>query len=197
MFAATSDLFGQRMHWKARTKRVLAAYLAAALLAAPAAAQPAAEALPADVVMRALSLLDVPYRYGGRGPEGFDCSGFVGFVYGEAAGMALPRRAEDLGRVGAERARSGLAPGDLVFFNTLGRSYSHVGIYIGDGRFVHAPARRGRVRIDQLAEPYWTARYNGARRLLGEPPAQIAGTALVPAAALSSESPFQEATIKP
>lgn len=118
----------------------------------------------ADVVVSALALLGSPYRYGGRTPAGFDCSGFVGYVYGETLGLSLPRRSEDIVRVGAELARDALVPGDLVFFNTLGRRYSHVGIFIGDGRFVHAPARGGRVRVERLADPYWTARYNGARR---------------------------------
>lgn len=118
----------------------------------------------ADVVVGALALLGTPYRYGGRTPAGFDCSGFVGYVYGETRGLTLPRRSEDIVRMGAELSRDALAPGDLVFFNTLGRRYSHVGIFIGDGRFVHAPARGGRVRIERLADPYWTARYNGARR---------------------------------
>jgi len=118
----------------------------------------------ADVVVSALALLGSPYRYGGRTPAGFDCSGFVGYVYGETLGLTLPRRSEDIGRVGAELPRDALLPGDLVFFNTLGRRYSHVGIFIGDGRFVHAPARGGRVRVERLTDPYWTARYNGARR---------------------------------
>lgn len=121
-------------------------------------------AVGADVVVSALALLGSPYRYGGRTPAGFDCSGFVGYVYGETLGVTLPRRSEEIGRVGTELKREALVPGDLVFFNTLGRRYSHVGIFIGDGRFVHAPARGGRVRVERLADPYWNARYNGARR---------------------------------
>jgi len=151
-------------------------WVCAALLLALGTAQPAAHAQAigsaadttaasgADVVVSALALLGSPYRYGGRTPAGFDCSGFVGYVYGETLGVSLPRRSEDIMRVGTELARDALAPGDLMFFNTLGRRYSHVGIYIGDGRFVHAPARGGRVRVERLADPYWSARYNGARR---------------------------------
>jgi hypothetical protein len=123
------------------------------------------EALATELVVRSLALVDTPYRYGGRTPAGFDCSGFVGYVFAESAGVSLPRRTEDLWRIGDRVARSELAVGDLVFFNTLGRRFSHVGIYIGDGVFVHAPARGGRVREERLTDTYWAARYNGARRM--------------------------------
>jgi len=154
----------------------------------------------ADVVLQALALLDTPYRYGGRSPDGFDCSGLVSYVYGQATGLVLPRRSEDMSRVGAELERNALAPGDLVFFNTLGRRYSHVGIYIGEGSFIHAPARRGRVRVERL-DAYWLARYNGARRLLAEPSVIVAADpaaaspAIAPAAAAAA-SPWGEG-IKP
>lgn len=141
---------------------------AAFVLALPAAASAQPEPAridAADIVVRALAQLDVPYRYGGRSPAGFDCSGLVGYVVSESAGLILPRRSEDLARIGDPVDRDELAAGDLVFFNTLGRRYSHVGIYLGEGRFVHAPARSGRVRVERLAERYWTARYNGARRI--------------------------------
>ncbi len=119
-----------------------------------------------EVALRALVHVGVPYRYGGDDPRlGFDCSGLVRHVFRDALGLELPRRSEQIGR--AARAVEGerLQPGDLVFFDTQGRAYSHVGIYIGNGRFVHAPARRGRVRVDGLDDPYWAARFNGARRL--------------------------------
>lgn len=150
----------------------------AVVLPASGQAQVTADAA-ADIVVRALALLDTPYRYGGRSPAGFDCSGFVGYVFGESAGVALPRRAEEMGRLGSVLEESDLAPGDLVFFNTLGRRFSHVGIYVGEGQFVHAPARRGRVRVERLGEPYWAARYNGARRLsgIGSQVASVAATA--------------------
>lgn len=120
----------------------------------------------ADVALRALSHVGVPYRYGGDDPRlGFDCSGLVRYVFRDALGLELPRRSEEIGRAGRAVEGARLQPGDLVFFDTLGRAFSHVGIYVGDGRFVHAPARRGQVRVDGLDDPYWAARFNGARRL--------------------------------
>ncbi len=151
--------------------------------ASPASAQaPSAAGSAADLVLRALALLETPYRYGGRTPAGFDCSGFVGFVFRESAGVELPRRSEEIGRVGERLAPRALAAGDLVFFNTLGRRFSHVGIYVGEDRFVHAPTRGGRVRVELLSDPYWAARYNGARRVDGLAPAQSAVTAAASAA---------------
>lgn len=150
--------------------------MAAFVLPLPAVAQSVTDTA-AEVVVRALGLVDAPYRYGGRTPAGFDCSGFVGYIFGESTGVSLPRRSEEIGRVGESLKVRELVPGDLVFFNTLGRLYSHVGIYIGEGQFVHAPARRGRVRVDRLADPYWTARYNGARRMTGAPPTEVAAAA--------------------
>ena len=124
-----------------------------------------------DVVVRALSLIGVPYRYGGEDPAvGLDCSGLVRHAFRHGAGMDLPRRSEDRGRVGTPVRRHELLPGDLVFFNTLGRPYSHVAIYIGDGRFVHAPTSRGEVRIEAMSLQYWNSRYNGARRVLAQAP---------------------------
>ena len=139
--------------------------LAAAARVAVAALPLPPEALAAELVVRSLALVDTPYRYGGRTPAGFDCSGFVGYVFAESAGVSLPRRSEEIWRIGDRVARDELAVGDLVFFNTLGRRFSHVGIYIGDGVFVHAPARGGRVRAERLTDAYWEARYNGARRM--------------------------------
>ena len=120
-----------------------------------------------DIVIRALTLLDTPYRHGGSNPaSGFDCSGLVKYVYQQVTGRQLPRRSEDIGRLGETITPSQLEAGDLVFFNTLSRAYSHVAIYIGDGRFLHAPARGGRVRIEALDDRYWRARFDGARRLI-------------------------------
>lgn len=148
--------------------RLAALLVALAAVFAPAHAQPssgdATLSTSMDVVVGALALIGSPYRYGGRTPDGFDCSGFVAYVYGATLGVVLPRRSEEMVRVGTVQTREALMPGDLVFFNTLGRRYSHVGIFIGDGRFVHAPARGGRVRVERLSDPYWNARYNGARR---------------------------------
>ncbi len=117
--------------------------------------------------MRAMSLIGTPYRNGGASPStGFDCSGLVAFVFGEVAGLRLPRSAEEQARVGREVARHELTPGDLVFFDTLRRPFSHVGIYLADVRFVHAPSSNGVVRTENLQDRYWAARWNGARRLL-------------------------------
>ena len=151
-------------------------------------AQLDAAAPGAEIVVRALGLVDVPYRYGGRTPAGFDCSGFVGYVFSESVGLILPRRAEDIGRAGESLRKGDLAPGDLVFFNTLGRRLSHVGIYVGDGQFVHAPARRGRVRVDRLEDRYWTARYNAARRIDGVGPPQVASAVAGPAFGAAAEA---------
>jgi cell wall-associated NlpC family hydrolase len=119
-----------------------------------------------EVVLQALSLLGVPYRFGGNDPAtGLDCSGLVRHVFRAAKGVDLPRRSVEIGKVGRAIKRDELVPGDLVFFNTRGAPYSHVAIYIGDGNFVHAPARRGQVRIEALNERYWQRRFNGARRI--------------------------------
>jgi cell wall-associated NlpC family hydrolase len=141
--------------------------VAAAVFAHVAAAAERGDAgLRSDIVVRALTLIDTPYRHGGSSPTaGFDCSGLVQFVFASVGARQLPRRTEDIGKVGEPITRSQLEPGDLVFFNTLSRAYSHVAIYIGDGRFLHAPARGGRVRIEALDDRYWRARFDGARRL--------------------------------
>ena len=124
-----------------------------------------------DIVVRALTLIDTPYRYGGSTPaSGFDCSGLVRYVYQAVGARQLPRRSEEMGKLGETVTRSQLEPGDLVFFNTLARAYSHVAIYIGEGRFLHAPARGGRVRIEALDDRYWRARFDGARRFIETDP---------------------------
>lgn len=142
------------------------------LLAMNAFAQERVAASRADVVVQALSLLGTPYRFGGATPEsGFDCSGLVRHVFASVLNRDLPRRSEEISGFGEPVSRAELQPGDLVFFNTLRRAFSHVAIYIGDGRFVHAPAKNGRVRIEGLDDRYWATRFDGARRLLGEDPA--------------------------
>lgn len=118
-----------------------------------------------EIALQALSHLGVPYRYGGSSPEtGFDCSGLVHYVYRRAAGLALPRSSEAMSVVGSAIEADHLEPGDLVFFDTLRRPFSHVGIYVGDQRFVHAPTSRGAVEIVDLRERYWQRRFNGGRR---------------------------------
>jgi len=123
-------------------------------------------------VIRSLSLLGVNYKWGGNTPDtGLDCSGLVRHVYSETIGKMLPRRAVEMSRVGESVDRHSLEPGDLVFFNTLRRAFSHVGIYIGDNQFVHAPARGKAVTIASMDNSYWSRRFNGARRpLAGQEP---------------------------
>lgn len=115
---------------------------------------------------RALDLIGIRYRRGGSSPEtGFDCSGFVNHVFRESLGLELPRSAREISRNGEAVGKDELQPGDLVFFNTMRKAFSHVGIYLGDNRFVHAPRRGGKVRIEDLRDSYWTKRFNGARRV--------------------------------
>ena len=119
-----------------------------------------------ELVMQAMGLLGVPYKRGGTSEEkGFDCSGFVRYMYEKSVGLVLPRRAEEQAKVTEEISRSELKPGDLVFFNTLKRTFSHVGIYVGDGKFIHAPRPGKAVRMDDMREAYWQKRFNGARRV--------------------------------
>ena len=119
--------------------------------------------------LQARHAVGVPYHYGGTSPQtGFDCSGLVAHVYERAWGMPLPRSTEGQRHVGHAVKRSQLLPGDLVFYNTRNRPFSHVGIYLGDGNFVHAPRPGQRVRIERIDNPYWRARFDGARRL--DPP---------------------------
>jgi cell wall-associated NlpC family hydrolase len=119
-----------------------------------------------EVALFALGLLGRPYALGGGSPEtGFDCSGLVAYVYRETLRRSLPRTADEQSRIGMAVPTHALAPGDLVFFNTLRREFSHVGIYLGEARFIHAPSAGGVVRVDDMRMPYWTSRYNGARRV--------------------------------
>ena len=157
----------------------LYAVVLALVLAQPCWAEEVAFSLPraeeaivpgspgADVILYALSLTGTPYRYGGRDTErGFDCSGFVGHVFREVAGIDLPRSAEAIARLGRKIGLEELKPGDLVFFNTLRRAFSHVGIYLGNQQFIHASSSKtGDVMISSLREAYWARRFDGARRL--------------------------------
>lgn len=146
--------------------------LLAGLAIAPAL--PAAETFLEDLADKAaplsyaLSLIGTPYRFGGQSPEtGLDCSGLVKHVYAQTAAMDLPRSAVEMSRKGEAVEQEGLKPGDLVFFNTLKRPFSHVGIYKGDGKFVHASSSRsGRVLVSDMSKRYWAQRFNGARRVL-------------------------------
>lgn len=119
-----------------------------------------------ELVMQALAYLGIRYQYGGNSPDtGFDCSGLVRYVVNQAIGMVLPRNAHAIAQLGARVTTEELQPGDLVFFNTLRRPFSHVGIYVGDHRFIHAPASGGAVELVNMTERYWQARFDGARRL--------------------------------
>lgn len=123
-----------------------------------------------NVAMQALAYLGTPYRTGGLSPRtGFDCSGLVAYVYREGAGLTLPRNTLDLSQLGEPIQRDALRAGDLVFYNTQRRAFSHVGIYLGEGRFIHAPSSGGEVRVDNLRADYWVRRYSGARRVISPP----------------------------
>jgi cell wall-associated NlpC family hydrolase len=114
----------------------------------------------------ALNLIGVRYKRGGNSPEtGFDCSGFVRHVFREGMGLVLPRTSRELSKTGEVVKKDELQPGDLVFFNTMRRTFSHVGIYLGEGQFIHSPRSGGKVRIEDMRESYWAKRYEGARRV--------------------------------
>lgn len=160
---------------------ILRALLFASLLAAPFAhadepivVPPAlqvsfvdrATATAQDAIDQAIDLLGIRYRRGGSSPEaGFDCSGFVSHVFREGLGLILPRSSKEMSKSGAVIDRDELRPGDLVFFNTMRKAFSHVGIYLGDNQFVHSPRAGGRVRVEDLRDGYWMKRFNGARRI--------------------------------
>jgi len=121
-----------------------------------------------EAVTQALELVGIRYRRGGTSPEtGFDCSGFVGHVFRQGLGLILPRTSREISRSGEVVKRNELQPGDLVFFKTMRHAFSHVGIYLGDNRFVHAPASGGEVRVEDMRTSYWGKRFNGARRISG------------------------------
>ena len=127
-----------------------------------------------DLTARALDLLGIRYKWGGATPQtGLDCSGLVQFVFQEVTGVTLPRSARELSRIGDKVALSDLRPGDLVFFNTRRFAYSHVGIYLGDNRFIHAPRRGRQVEVATIDGAYWSRHFDGARRLMGVLPGMI------------------------
>ena len=125
-----------------------------------------------ELVFNAMGFLGVPYKRGGNTAEsGFDCSGFVRAMYEQSIGLVLPRRAEQQAAATQNIDRSELKPGDLVFFNTLKRTFSHVGIYVGEGRFIHSPKPGSQVRVENMAIGYWAQRFDGARRVQTSAPA--------------------------
>jgi len=140
--------------------------LLAACSTAPTRQYAASDDQMNELVMYTVSLADTPYRYGGNSANnGFDCSGFVDHVYRQTLGISLPRTSHEISRVGKPISPEELSPGDLVFYNTQHASFSHVGIYVGDGKFVHSPRTGESVRTEQMQMRYWRTRYDGARRI--------------------------------
>lgn len=132
-----------------------------------AEARDAASHHASQLILNAMGFLGVPYRYGGNSIEtGFDCSGFVRAVYQQSLGKVLPRRSDEQAAATRTIDRSELQPGDLVFFNTMRRAFSHVGIYVGNGKFIHAPRTGAEVRLEDMHVSYWQQRFNGARRVV-------------------------------
>ena len=125
----------------------------------------------AQIAIEALSLVGIRYRYGGNSPEqGLDCSGLVRYVFREAGGTDLPRTSNEMSRRGQPVEKQDLQPGDLVFFNTLNRAFSHVGIYLGNNQFIHSPSTGRNVRVENMDMTYWKTRFDGARRVLENEP---------------------------
>ena len=119
-----------------------------------------------EIILHALSQTGVKYKYGGINPEtGFDCSGFVRYVFQQAANLTLPHGARAISQVGENVSQSDLQPGDLVFFNTLRSVTSHVGIYVGNNRFIHSPSAGGTISVTDMNDAYWSKHYTGARRI--------------------------------
>ncbi|MDR3454099.1 MAG: C40 family peptidase [Rhodoferax sp.] len=120
-----------------------------------------------DLVVNAMGFLGVPYKYGGNSVEtgGFDCSGFVRAIYSQTLGLVLPRRSDQQAAATQAIDRKDLQPGDLVFFNTMRRAFSHVGIYVGNGKFIHAPRTGADIRVEDMGGSYWRSRFSGARRV--------------------------------
>ncbi len=135
-------------------------------------ARQAVSSKAADLVITSMGFLGVPYKRGGSSMEtGFDCSGFVRAMYEQVSGLVLPRKAEQQAAQTQKIPRDELQPGDLVFFNTMRRAFSHVGIYVGDGKFIHSPKPGAAVRVEDMRVAYWSRRFDGARRLETTAPA--------------------------
>jgi len=131
-----------------------------------------------DLVVTAMGFLGVPYKRGGNTAEtGFDCSGFVRAMYQTTIGLVLPRRANEQAAATEAIDKKDLRPGDLVFFNTMKRAFSHVGIYVGEGKFIHSPKPGAQVRVEDMGQNYWQRRFDGARRVLSQSPSDPQATA--------------------
>jgi cell wall-associated NlpC family hydrolase len=176
---ALSGVCGAGLVWAGETPEPPPAAIVAApaVSAAPEAVTPPAAPPPltklqvlsnraSELALRAIGMLGINYKYGGNTPEnGLDCSGLVRYVFKESWGANLPRTAVEISHVGEKIDSKDLQPGDLVFYNTLKRGFSHVGIYLGDNKFIHAPSSGGQVRIESMDLGYWKKRFNGARRV--------------------------------
>lgn len=126
-----------------------------------------------ELVLTAMGFLGVPYRRGGNNADsGFDCSGFVKAMYQNTVGLVLPRRADQQAAATSKIDKNDLQPGDLVFFNTMKHAFSHVGIYVGEGKFIHSPKPGAEVRVEDMGKSYWQRRFDGARRVLSLAPAE-------------------------
>ena len=148
----------------------------------------------ANITSYALSLIGVDYRFGGNSPDqGLDCSGLIRYVFQQATGISLPRSARDQARVGELISRDNLQPGDLVFFNTRRFQFSHVGLYIGDNRFIHAPSSGGAVEVVNLDNRYWHKAFDGARRIVSGLPDVTALVIQSAQAAPSNSAPTAKA----
>jgi len=152
-----------------------------------------------DVAQFALGLIGVEYRWGGDSPErGLDCSGLIRYVFQEVTGVTLPRTARELSQIGTKVDLRDLRVGDLVFFNTRHLAFSHVGLYLGDNQFIHAPARGREVEITTISSNYWQKHFNGARRLVGVLPALV--PSIIPealAATIAAPAPIDEPVAPP
>ena len=127
-----------------------------------------------ELVMTSMAFLGVPYKRGGNSAEtGFDCSGFVRSIYERTVGLVLPRLAKDQAAATQPIDKRDLQPGDLVFFNTMKRAFSHVGIYVGEGKFIHSPKPGAQVRVEDMQQAYWAHRFDGARRVFKAPPEEF------------------------
>jgi len=145
-----------------------------------------------ELVVNALGFLGVPYRRGGNSADtGFDCSGFVRAMYEQTVGLILPRKAEQQAAATEKIDRGDLQPGDLVFFNTMRRAFSHVGIYVGEGKFIHSPRAGGEVRVEDMGMSYWSRRFDGARRVNTTATATASGNVPAPQVAATPDSALQ------
>jgi cell wall-associated NlpC family hydrolase len=151
-----------------------------------------------ELVVNAMGFLGVPYKRGGNTAEtGFDCSGFVRAIYQQSVGLLLPRRAEEQAAATQSIEKSDLQPGDLVFFNTLKRTFSHVGIYVGNNKFIHSPKPGAEVRVESMGISYWQTRFNGARRVVAAQFGATAPITLQPSQALQALQAVQPAGVAP